>query len=218
MRISSEDAVNPAAFQERLFSVLTRYVSPITARGMIQRAVREAEARSGRIESRDIPRLIEQFVAGTRLFVDAGKRADVEAELRKLLDAPQVSAQSFAVRTERDVSTARLAARAICEDMGASSLLTQKVSTAVSELARNIVMYAVEGTIEMGPLAGERRGVFVRAQDRGPGIANLELVLSGKYKSKSGLGAGLRGVQRLSDRFGVDSKPGNTRIEIEVWF
>ena len=110
----------------------------------------------------------------------------------------------------------RLAARALCEVLGARRVVIQKVATVVSELARNIFMYATSGAIELVPGARPRPTLLIRATDEGPGIPHLEEVLSGRYRSRTGLGAGLVGTRRLVDRFEIETGPTGTRIEAGV--
>jgi serine/threonine-protein kinase RsbT len=114
------------------------------------------------------------------------------------------------------MSVARQAARNLAEKMGARSFVAQKFTTAVSELARNIVQYAKHGELELTPLAEGMRGLRVVAIDQGPGINNLDQILDGKYKSKTGLGKGIVGVRRLMDRFEISSTTRGTRVEAEL--
>ena len=58
--------------------------------------------------------------------------------------------------------------------------------------------------------------ITIRASDRGPGIPDVELVLSGRYRSRTGLGKGLLGVKRLANKFEIDSGPTGTRVEAEI--
>ena len=83
-----------------------------------------------------------------------------------------------------------------------------KISTAVSELGRNIVNYAGRGTIRLMRSPGSRNGMFVEARDDGPGIPNVDLILSGKYVSRTGLGLGIVGCKRLMDELSVQSVVG----------
>ena len=52
----------------------------------------------------------------------------------------------------------------------------------------------------------------------GPGITNLDEILAGRYRSRSGLGLGILGTKRLADRFSIDSKPTGTHVEVEVTY
>ncbi|QSQ27711.1 serine/threonine protein kinase [Pyxidicoccus parkwayensis] len=130
---------------------------------------------------------------------------------------PEVRATTYLVRTEADASHARLAARMMCEAMGGRGYECQKVATAVSELARNQIAYAGGGTIQLTPEQTPRRLLRVRAEDQGRGIPELERVLSGNYRSKTGMGLGILGVKRLADRFDVRTGPSGTQVDFEVW-
>jgi serine/threonine-protein kinase RsbT len=117
------------------------------------------------------------------------------------------------VATENDVTRARSIARKMCEGAGAGALALQKCATAVSELARNIIAYTSGGEVELSVRDGSPRMLRVIATDRGQGIADIGLVLSGKYKSRTGLGRGLLGVKRLAEDFSVDTSAAGTRVE-----
>lgn len=83
------------------------------------------------------------------------------------------------------------------------------VATVISELARNIVLYAGRGeiTLRLVEKAG-RRGITVIASDEGPGIADIGQVLQDGYSTSGGLGLGLPGVRRLMDEFEIVSEVG----------
>lgn len=88
-----------------------------------------------------------------------------------------------------------------------------KIATVVSELARNIVVYAQKGRVEFEVFRTPRVGIEIVAFDDGPGIADVAHILSGKYRSRTGMGLGLLGSKRLVDEFTVDSAPGKgTRV------
>src|SRR5262249_27860648 len=91
-----------------------------------------------------------------------------------------------------------------------------RVATAVSEIARNAFGYAGGGRAEFMVNAGETPQVFaIRISDKGPGIADLQTILDGNYRSASGMGLGLVGARRLMDQFRIDSAPGQgTVVEI----
>ncbi len=71
------------------------------------------------------------------------------------------------------------------------------------------------GEVELD-LKGASRTFTVTAADEGSGIANLDEILAGRYKSKTGLGAGILGVKRLSDHFEIQTGPTGTRVRAEV--
>jgi signal transduction histidine kinase/CheY-like chemotaxis protein len=117
------------------------------------------------------------------------------------------------VKEERDVVLARQRARQIAELLGFDRQDQTRVATAVSEIVRNAYVYAGGGRMELG-LAGTTppQVLTVRVTDSGPGIANLGLVLSGQYKSSTGMGVGLIGARRILDGFDVQSSPAGTTV------
>jgi len=88
-----------------------------------------------------------------------------------------------------------------------------KIATAVSEVSRNIYVYAQVGTVSLLPLIG-KKGLRIEARDRGPGIRDLRSILAGEYASRTGMGLGLRGCQRLMDRFEVETGRGKGTVVI----
>jgi serine/threonine-protein kinase RsbT len=61
-----------------------------------------------------------------------------------------------------------------------------------------------------------RPRLVIIASDAGPGIPNLDEIMSGRYRSRTGLGAGLLGTKRLVDNFELQTGPSGTHIEVEV--
>ena len=124
----------------------------------------------------------------------------------------------IAIKVEGDIVRARGAGRDMCRDLGLSEINQVKVATAISELARNIFHYAKTGNIALKRLSAPRPGIEIIATDQGPGIPDLKLVLSGAYKSKTGMGKGLLGARRLVDFFEVDTGPGRgTRVVLRKY-
>ena len=119
------------------------------------------------------------------------------------------------LRTDHDVVLARQRARQVAERLGLDAQDRARVATAVSELARNAVRYAGGGRVAFAvePHQG-RDALVVRVSDEGAGIADLDAVLEGRYRSTTGMGIGLLGARRLSDGFAIDSSPRGTRVTI----
>ena len=116
---------------------------------------------------------------------------------------------SLFVRHEQDVVAARQRARQIAARLGFESQDQTRIATAVSEIARNAFMYGGGGKIEItveGRYAPQL--LVMRVSDRGPGIRDLDAVLSGRYRSSTGMGLGMAGARRLVDHFEVTSRPG----------
>jgi signal transduction histidine kinase len=119
------------------------------------------------------------------------------------------------IRTESDVVFVRQRARQIAALLAFDALEQTRISTAVSEIARNALLYAVGGRAQFS-LEDRAPGYFIiRVSDRGQGIANLGAILAGDYTSETGFGKGLLGARNLMDSFCADSVPGHgTTIEL----
>ena len=194
-----------------LLSVLGRYVSAARAQGVLARARSELRVR-GPSDSQVIARVVE----GLRIFIGDSAARAAAAELTRAMTPQPVEAIEIDVKVEADIARARLAARDISLALGTSGLILQKLATVVSELARNMVLYAGGGQLTIRPCGGGRRCLHVLSRDQGGGIKNLPEIMSGKYKSRSGLGLGILGTKRLSDSFEIDTGPTGTRVEVEV--
>jgi len=120
---------------------------------------------------------------------------------------------TIAIRNEQDVVGARQRARQISALIGFEAQDQARIATAVSEIARNAFRYAAGGKIEFG-VEGERAPqlLVISVQDSGPGIADLDAILSGRYRSATGMGLGIMGARRLMDHCVVKSVPGGTSV------
>jgi len=202
---------------QQILRVLLGYLSAMNAEGLLLRAMREADIRPERFALDDLPDIAANIERRARLYVDPTRLARLKLELASIgSDRPSRRSKTMPVRLEQDISTARIAAKNICDDAGARTYVSHKVATIVSELARNIVHYTPGGTIEVAIHRDNPVRFSVIAVDEGPGISNLADVMAGRHKSKTGLGRGLMGVKRLAERFQIDTGPKGTRIEIEV--
>jgi signal transduction histidine kinase/CheY-like chemotaxis protein len=116
---------------------------------------------------------------------------------------------TVALRAENDVVVARQRARQLARHLGFDPQDQARIATAVSELARNVTQYAGRGRIEF-VLEGRTspQVLAIHVGDEGPGIADVALVLSGRYQSPTGMGIGLTGARRLMDQFQVETAPG----------
>jgi signal transduction histidine kinase len=126
------------------------------------------------------------------------------------------------IRFEQDVVLARQRARELAHALGFEGQVQTSIATAVSEIARNAFRYAGGGraafSVVTEPHPAKSRlaqqTFVIEVRDNGPGISNLENILEGRYESKTGLGIGLIGTQRLVDRFDISSAPGNTTVTL----
>lgn len=113
----------------------------------------------------------------------------------------------ISITVESDIVRARGAGRDMCRELGFNEINQVKVATAISELARNIFHYAKTGSVVLRRLGPPRPGIEIVASDKGPGIPDLKLVMSGNYHSRTGMGKGLFGARRLMDFFDVVTGP-----------
>lgn len=129
------------------------------------------------------------------------------------------SCGSISVRIEQDVVMARQAVRKLAQEAGMRLIDLTKLVTAVSELARNTVVYGGGGDMDWEVLDERARtGIRLTFRDQGPGISDIKLALTDGWTSGGGLGLGLTGARRLVDDFELDSTPGvGTRISITKW-
>jgi serine/threonine-protein kinase RsbT len=123
------------------------------------------------------------------------------------------------IASEADLVLARAQGRALALELGFSKTDATLVATAISEIARNIVVHAGEGEMRMSPVFEDRRrGLVVVAVDNGPGMRDVESALGLGYASRGGLGLGLPGARRLMDEFEVESDVNRgTRITMTKW-
>lgn len=123
------------------------------------------------------------------------------------------------VASDLDIITAREKGRALAVELGFASSDLTVVATAISELARNILLYAKSGEIRLQPIQdGDRGGLMVVASDRGPGISEVRLALQDGYSTSGSLGLGLPGTRRLMDEFEIVSEADRgTTVTIKKW-
>lgn len=134
-------------------------------------------------------------------------------------DMESTKEQEVGIESDRDVIQVRQTTRAIAKELGFSLTDQTRITTAVSELARNVVQYAGEGVIRIRILNNQGRvGLEVRAEDQGPGIPDVKHALQGGHSTSGGMGLGLLGAKRLMDEFEISSTPNvGTTVVIRKW-
>ncbi|HWF27197.1 MAG TPA: anti-sigma regulatory factor [Mycobacterium sp.] len=116
-----------------------------------------------------------------------------------------------------DIVEARKAGHQLALDLGFTLTDVTMIATAISEIARNITSYAGRGSVRVAVEDREgRKALVVRAEDDGPGIADLERAMEDGYSTGRGLGMGLPGARRLMDRLIVESARGRGTV-VEMW-
>jgi signal transduction histidine kinase/DNA-binding response OmpR family regulator len=119
---------------------------------------------------------------------------------------------SLDLRYERDVVQARQRAREIAALLGFDRQDQIRLATATSEIARNAFRYARVGKVEFDLQTDLPQTLHITVADKGPGIANLQEVLAGLYKSDTGLGMGIVGTRRLMDSFDIETSAVGTQV------
>lgn len=204
---------------DALRKALSGHLSSLSLDSVLRRHFTDGSAKARALAPHERELLAAKLEQSISLF-SSTDRAEIKRLIRATLDtlsAPESPAgpsqperQVFTIRGDIDVSVARSEARRIAAELGLRGAAAVKVATAVSELARNIVLYAGTGTIVIERLRRDDAGVLrVTSRDEGPGIdpAKLQLILGGTYVSKSGLGKGIGAVRRIADHFEITSKP-----------
>jgi serine/threonine-protein kinase RsbT len=126
---------------------------------------------------------------------------------------------SVKIGSDSDIVVARQKGRELATKLGFSSLDLTIIATAISELARNIVLYARRGEIILSPINnGKKCGISVVARDEGPGIPDLRQAMEDGFSTSGSLGLGLSGVKRLMDDFEIHSQIGRgTAVAVKKW-
>jgi len=129
------------------------------------------------------------------------------------------SKSSVEIITEWDIVAARQLGRNEAKALGFGTVDQARITTAISELARNIYLYANIGRIEIERVDTEtEKKIVVTAIDQGPGIQDIRKVMEEGYSTSGGLGAGVPGVKRLMDSLEIHSVMGEgTIIRAEKW-
>ena len=128
------------------------------------------------------------------------------------MNAPMLTLR---LQSEPDIVAARQRARHIASELGFDPIEQTRLATAVSEIARNAYVYAGGGRVEF-VLEGDSapQVLMIRVIDSGKGIADVQKILSGEYRSPTGMGLGIAGARRLVDRFSIDSTPRGTTVTL----
>ena len=125
----------------------------------------------------------------------------------------------FPIEAEADIVTVRRHAKLLAEARGFDAFAAAAITTAASELARNVWAHARLGTAEIeAVLENGRTGIRMIFRDEGPGIADLDRALAGGFSTARSLGLGLSGSRRLVDEFDVKTEVGKgTVVTVVKW-
>jgi signal transduction histidine kinase len=113
------------------------------------------------------------------------------------------------IRFREDVVHIRQRARLIADMLGFDRLEQTRISTAVSEIARNALDYGQGGEAEFFvEEAVPAPWLAIVVRDHGPGIRNLDAVLEGGATSRTGGAPGIAGSRWLLDHFHIETDLG----------
>jgi len=117
--------------------------------------------------------------------------------------------------------TLRDRTRQVGELFGLDKLQRTRFITAVSEIARNTVQYAGEGTVTFlfhsADSAKVSQRLSAEVADKGPGIKDLEAVLAGRLNARGEQPLGIAGSRRLVDDLTVECPPaGGTVVSLSM--
>ncbi len=123
------------------------------------------------------------------------------------------------IKSDEDILAARQEGRELGIHIGFGPSDLAVIATAISELARNLLLYAKNGSIICWIINKEpRKGIVIQATDEGPGIPDVDAVLKDGYSTSGGLGLGLPGVRRMMDEFAIVSHKGRgTTVTAIKW-
>jgi serine/threonine-protein kinase RsbT len=203
-----------ARARDAVADALSTALTPLLVRSVVATLPATADQE---IESLDVVEgydLLRHTASAARIF-----SPDSPPDLLEVLHQRVTAGRSFRptsrvlpVTSDADVIAAQEAALQMLRGLFRSTDCV-RVATAVSELVRNIYAYARTGEVRLELSEADRMLTFrVVASDRGPGIARLEEVLAGTYRSMTGLGRGLAGAKALLDELNIQTGPQGTTV------
>lgn len=127
--------------------------------------------------------------------------------------------QNIQIENNMDLVKARQTIRNIALDLDYGIVNQTKLVTAVSELTRNVLLYAGKGEIKIELIeTGTKKGLRITVTDEGPGISDVDLAVTDGFSTSKGLGKGLSGTKKLMDDFSIQTEDGKgTEVVIIKW-
>jgi len=210
-------------FYDQLSEAMRRYLSPVNAHAILRQVVLDCRKTPAGLARADLTAILPKLDRAVSFFLEPAQRAALRREVELLGGGNAATSDAVAkprahtvrIKNEADISEARAVAKRLCVELNARPLQAHKVAIAVSELARNIVSYTPGGQIELVPQSAPP-AITIISTDTGQGIPNLAEIMSGAYRSKTGLGLGILGTKRLADKFDIHTGDRGTRIEAAI--
>jgi serine/threonine-protein kinase RsbT len=135
------------------------------------------------------------------------------------VEAQLLHRHELVIASEDDIAIVRRKVKEISAERSFDAFAAAAITTATSELSRNVWVHARGGRAVIEEITdGARLGIRIHFHDLGPGIDDVERVLRGGYSTARSLGLGVSGTRRLVDEFELRSKPGmGTDVTIVKW-
>jgi len=221
---------------DAVIEVVAQYLPIGIARAVVKSTLRRMGLPPERLEHDELAGFVSTLEQSLPMYiVDPERRGECVGKLRELLPHAQRSALpsprpraparekprpspappaaeppaggTVRVRTAADVVDACDLARETARRLGFSLLDQTKIATATSELARNILLYVGDGEVRVATLESPR-AIQISAVDSGAGIPDVGLVMNASYRSRTGMGMGLKGARRLMSDLEIQSRVG----------
>ena len=213
--------------EEEVVGILEECLSPIIAQSILSLAVKRSGGNLNHLEKSHHEVLLKEIASGLELYSsDKPSQKHCMDRISQLIiehcrHSPPEEPLPKTIRIEKedDIVYAREMGREMCASSGFRFSAQIKLATAISELARNIVQYAGSGELRLSVVnENGRSGIEVVAEDHGPGIEDVDSILDGRYRSRTGLGRGLAGTKNLVDEFSIETNPMvGTRVVIRMY-
>jgi len=191
-----------------VLEALGRYFPAEIARAIHASTLRRARLETGTLANGALSVFVSALEKALPMYiVDPARRGECIGAVRRLLPAGAGEESDFVttavrVRSAREVLHASDTARHTARRIGFSALDQTKIATAVSELARNILLYVGDGEVRVTVLTTPR------TSHSGKGIDDVSLVMDAEYRSRTGMGKGLKGTKRLMDHLEIATRAG----------
>lgn len=126
---------------------------------------------------------------------------------------------SIQIYSEQDIVLIRQLGRELAQEIGFNQADQARIVIGISELARNLFLYAKKGEIQIDrKVHGTKTGILIKSIDCGPGIESISRAMMDGFSTSGGLGLGLSGINRLMDEFSINSELGSgTEIVVIKW-
>jgi anti-sigma regulatory factor (Ser/Thr protein kinase) len=207
------------AIRDALVPLLETLVPRSAVDSIVHTLPRQSDAVVGSLDIVATRELLGRLEVGVRLFGGTTTPPDLEALRRSITGgaSPAPREQALAVSDDRDVLEAQRCTQAMIKSFfrGTDAV---RLTTVVSELTRNLYQYAGGGELRLSVSERDGRARFdLITADRGSGIKHLDLIFSGQFISRTGLGKGLLSAKRFLDEFDVQTSSEGTTIRGCKW-